>query len=204
MTYLSHGDVPLSVSMTAVSTLLAPLMTPFLTLVYAGKTVDVNFWAMFVSVLKVVFLPIIIGLVVNHFFGKFTEKAAKALPLVSTTAIVMIVAAVVSVNSDRLKTVGGLIVVVVMLHNLLGYLTGYLVAKALRLDTTKCRAISIEVGMQNSGLATSLAATHFAQYPLATVPGAVFSVWHNISGALLAAFFNRRSMKQAAKEKAEA
>ncbi len=179
MTYLSHGDVPLSVSMTAVSTLLAPLMTPFLTLVYAGKTVDVNFWAMFVSVLKVVFLPIIIGLVVNHFFGKFTEKAAKALPLVSTTAIVM-------------------------LHNLLGYLTGYLVAKALRLDTTKCRAISIEVGMQNSGLATSLAATHFAQYPLATVPGAVFSVWHNISGALLAAFFNRRSMKQAAKEKAEA
>ncbi len=204
MTYLSHGDVPLSVSMTAVSTLLAPLMTPFLTLVYAGKTVDVNFWAMFVSVLKVVFLPIILGLVVNHFFGKFTEKAAKALPLVSTTAIVMIVAAVVSVNSDRLKTVGGLIVVVVMLHNLLGYLTGYLVAKALRLDTTKCRAISIEVGMQNSGLATSLAATHFAQYPLATVPGAVFSVWHNISGALLAAFFNRRSMKQAAKEKAEA
>ena len=204
MTYLSHGDVPLSVSMTAVSTLLAPVMTPFLTLVYAGKTVDVNFWAMFVSVLKVVFLPIILGLVVNHFFGKFTEKAAKALPLVSTTAIVMIVAAVVSVNSDRLKTVGGLIVVVVMLHNLLGYLTGYLVAKALRLDTTKCRAISIEVGMQNSGLATSLAATHFAQYPLATVPGAVFSVWHNISGALLAAFFNRQTAKQAAREKAEA
>ncbi len=204
MTYLSHGDVPLSVSMTTVSTLLAPIMTPFLTLVYAGKTVDVKFWAMFLSVLEVVLFPIILGLVVNHFFGRFTQKATKALPLVSTTAIVMIVAAVVSVNSARLMTVGGLIVVVVMLHNLIGYLTGYLVSKALKLDTTKCRAISIEVGMQNSGLATSLAATHFAQYPLATVPGAVFSVWHNISGALLAAFFNHRSAKEEAREKAAA
>ena len=195
MTYLSHGDVPLSVSMTAVSTLLAPIMTPLLTLLYAGQTVDVNVGAMFLSVLRVVMLPIVLGLVVNHFFGKFTEKASKALPLVSTTAIVMIVAAVVSVNSARLMTVGGLIVAVVVCHNLLGYLTGYLVAKALRLDTTKCRAISIEVGMQNSGLATSLATTHFAQYPLAAVPGAVFSVWHNISGALLAGFFNYRSRK---------
>ena len=150
---------------------------------------------MFLSVLRVVMLPIVLGLVVNHFFGKFTEKAAKALPLVSTTAIVMIVAAVVSVNSERLMTVGGLIVAVVVCHNLLGYLTGYLVAKVLRLDTTKCRAISIEVGMQNSGLATSLATTHFAQYPLAAVPGAVFSVWHNISGALLAGFFNYRTRK---------
>ncbi len=195
MTYLSHGDVPLSVCMTAVSTLLAPIMTPLLTLLYAGQTVDVNVGAMFLSVLRVVMLPIVLGLVVNHFFGKFTEKAAKALPLVSTTAIVMIVAAVVSVNSARLMTVGGLIVAVVVCHNLLGYLTGYLVAKVLRLDTTKCRAISIEVGMQNSGLATSLATTHFAQYPLAAVPGAVFSVWHNISGALLAGFFNYRTRK---------
>ncbi len=178
MTYLSHGD-----------------MTPLLTLLYAGQTVDVNVGAMFLSVLRVVMLPIVLGLVVNHFFGKFTEKAAKALPLVSTTAIVMIVAAVVSVNSARLMTVGGLIVAVVVCHNLLGYLTGYLVAKVLRLDTTKCRAISIEVGMQNSGLATSLATTHFAQYPLAAVPGAVFSVWHNISGALLAGFFNYRTRK---------
>ena len=89
-----------------------------------------------------------------------------------------------------------IILVVVVLHNLLGYLTGYAVGKALKLDSTKCRAISIEVGMQNSGLATSLAAAHFAQYPLATIPGAVFSVWHNISGAVLANFYARTADKQ--------
>ena len=182
----------------------AQFMTPLLTLLYAGKTVDVNAAAMFLSVLKVVLLPILLGFVVNHFFAKFTEKAAKALPLVSTTAIVLIIAAVVSVNSQRILTSGLLILAVVVCHNVLGYLTGYGVARALRLDTTKCRAISIEVGMQNSGLATSLAATHFAQYPLATIPGAVFSVWHNISGALLANFFNRQDSAKRAAESSPA
>ena len=138
-------------------------------------------------------IGVILGIVVNRFFSKVTEKAVKALPLISTTAIVLIIAAVVSVNSARIMQNGLLIVCVVICHNVLGYLTGYLAARALKLDTTKCRAISIEVGMQNSGLATSLAATHFAQYPLATVPGAVFSVWHNISGAILANIFNYSS-----------
>lgn len=193
MTYLSKGDVALSVCMTSVSTILAPLMTPLLTLLYAGKTVDVQVVGMFISVIKVVLVPIILGIVFNRFFSKITEKAVKALPLISTTAIVLIIAAVVSVNSQRIMQNGLLIVCVVICHNVLGYLTGYLAARALKLDTTKCRAISIEVGMQNSGLATSLAATHFAQYPLATVPGAVFSVWHNISGAILANIFNYSS-----------
>lgn len=204
MTYLSHGDVALSVSMTAVSTILSPIMTPLLTLLYAGQTVNVNVGGMFLSVIEVVLLPIIVGFVVNHFFSKYTQKAVKALPLVSTTAIVLIVAAVVSANSARIMTSGLLIFAVVVCHNLLGYLTGYGVAKALRMDVTKCRAISIEVGMQNSGLATSLAATHFAQYPLATIPGAVFSVWHNVSGAVLANFFNRQSAKAEAKKAAQA
>ena len=124
-------------------------------------------------------------------FKKFTEKVVEILPLISTTAIVAIVAAVVSANSAKLMTSGLLIVAVVILHNLLGYGVGYGIGRALKLDTTKCRAISIEVGMQNSGLATSLATTHFAQYPLATIPGAVFSVWHNISGAVLANIYAR-------------
>ena len=151
------------------------------------------------SVVKVVLLPIVLGFVVNHFFSRQTEKAVKALPLVSTTAIVLIIASVVSANSARIMTSGLLILAVVICHNLFGYALGYGFAKLLKLDTTKCRAISIEVGMQNSGLATSLATTHFAEYPLAAIPGAVFSVWHNISGALLAAYFNRRSAKKAAK-----
>lgn len=199
MTYMSHGDVALSVSMTAVSTILSPILTPLLTLLYAGQTVDVNVGGMFLSVIKVVLLPIVVGFVINHFFDKYTQKAVAVLPLVSTTAIVLIVAAVVSANSARIMTSGLLILAVVICHNLLGYLTGYSVAKALKMDVTKCRAISIEVGMQNSGLATSLAATHFAQYPLATIPGAVFSVWHNVSGAILASIFNRQSAKAAAK-----
>ena len=196
MTYLSKGDVALSVGMTAVSTVLAPLLTPLLTLLYAGQRVDVNPMSMFLSIVKVVLVPIVLGFVVNHFFHKFTEEAVRVLPLVSTTAIVLIICAVVSANSAKIMTSGLLILVVVVLHNLLGYLTGYAVGKALKLDSTKCRAISIEVGMQNSGLATSLAAAHFAQYPLATIPGAVFSVWHNISGAVLANFYARTADKQ--------
>ena len=192
MTYLSKGDVPLSVGMTAVSTLFAPLMTPLLTLLYAGQRVDVNAVAMFLSIVKVVLVPIALGLVCNYFFGKVTREIVRILPLISTVAIIMIIASVVSANSGRLKTVGAMVVVVVVLHNLLGYATGYGVGKLLRLDATKCRALSIEVGMQNSGLATSLAATHFAQYPLATIPGAVFSVWHNISGAVYANFLASR------------
>ena len=192
MTYLSKGDVPLSVGMTAVSTLFAPLMTPLLTLLYAGQRVDVNAVAMFLSIVKVVLVPIALGLVCNYFFGKVTREIVRILPLISTLAIIMIIASVVSANSGRLKTVGAMVVVVVVLHNLLGYATGYGVGKLLCLDATKCRALSIEVGMQNSGLATSLAATHFAQYPLATIPGAVFSVWHNISGAVYANFLASR------------
>lgn len=196
MTYLSKGDVALSVGMTAVSTVLAPFLTPLLTYFYAGQRVDVDMVSMFLSIVKVVILPIALGFLVNHFFHTFTERAVEVLPLISTTAIVAIVAAVVSANSAKIMTSGLLILAVVILHNVLGYTLGYCVGKALKLDTTKCRAISIEVGMQNSGLATSLAAAHFAQYPMATIPGAVFSVWHNVSGAVLANLFVRQSERK--------
>lgn len=191
MTYLSKGDVPLSVGMTAVSTVLAPFLTPLLTYVYAGAKVDVNMASMFLSIIKVVIVPIAAGFIINHFFSRFTQNVVEILPLISTTAIVAIVAAVVSANSSKIMTSGLLIVGVVILHNVLGYFLGFSIGKLLKLDSSKCRAISIEVGMQNSGLATSLAATHFAQYPLATIPGAVFSVWHNISGAVLANIYAR-------------
>ena len=191
MTYMSKGDVALSVGMTIVSTIFAPILTPLLTKFYIGQVVDVKVMAMFLSIVKVVLIPIVLGLIINHFFGKVTEALVKVLPAVSTLAIVAIVAAVVSASSAKLLNALNtslMIVFVVMLHNLLGYATGYGVGKLLRLKQTKCRALSIEVGMQNSGLATGLAAAHFAQYPLATIPGAVFSTWHNISGALYAAF----------------
>ena len=186
MTYLAKGDVALSVGMTSVSTILAPIATPLLTLLYAGQRVNVNAVNMFISIVQVVIIPIGLGFIINRFFNKFTNHIKEILPLISVLAIVSIVAAVVSVNSSRLMQVGYLIIIVVMLHNCLGYLLGFMIGKLLRLDNSKCKAISIEVGMQNSGLATSLAATHFTFMPLATVPGAIFSVWHNISGSIVA------------------
>jgi bile acid:Na+ symporter, BASS family len=196
MTYLSRGDVALSVGMTAVSTVLAPVLTPLLTYVYAGATVDVNVWAMFLSIIQVVIVPIVLGFAINHFFPHTAEHAADFLPFVSTLAIVAIVGAVVSANAARLMESGVLVIVVVVLHNVLGYALGYGAARLMKMSATKCRAVSIEVGMQNSGLATSLATVHFAQYPLAAIPGAVFSVWHNVSGAILANFFLRQEKKK--------
>ena len=186
MSYLANGDVALSVGMTACSTIAAPFMTPWLTYVYAGQSVNVNMMSMFISIIQVVLVPIVLGLIINHFFGEITKQVAKILPLVSVIAIMLIIMAVVSANAAKLMTSGLLIIVVVMCHNLLGYAGGFFVSKALGLDMKKAKTIAIEVGMQNSGLATSLAATHFAQYPLATIPGAVFSVWHNLSGAVFA------------------
>ncbi len=189
ITYMSKGDVALSVGMTAVSTLLAPFLTPLLTQLYAGASVDVDIVSMFLSIVKVVIVPIALGFLINRFLPKVAEAIVDILPMISTLAIVAIVGAVVAANAAKLMECGLLIIAVVILHNLLGYAVGYGVGKVLKLDTTKCRAVSIEVGMQNSGLATSLAGAHFAQYPLATIPGAVFSVWHNISGAILANIF---------------
>ena len=186
MTYLAKGDVALSVGMTSVSTILAPIATPLLTLLYAGQRVNVNAVNMFISIVQVVIIPIGLGFIINRFFHKFTNHIKEILPLISVLAIVSIVAAVVSANSSRLMQVGYLIIIVVILHNCLGYLLGFIVGKLLRLNNAKCKAISIEVGMQNSGLATSLASTHFASMPLATIPGAIFSVWHNISGSIVA------------------
>lgn len=193
MTYLAKGDVALSVGMTSVSTILAPFLTPLLTYLLAGQTVDVNIMSMFMSIIKVVIVPIALGVILNKLFSDFTEKLVKVLPLVSVAAIMAIVAAVVSANSSKIMTSGLLIVAVVILHNVCGYALGFSIGKLLKLDMAKCKAVAIEVGMQNSGLATSLAGTHFAMYPMATIPGAVFSVWHNISGAIFANFMASKS-----------
>ncbi|MDR3301212.1 MAG: bile acid:sodium symporter family protein [Spirochaetaceae bacterium] len=186
MTYLAKGDVALSVTMTSFSTLLSPLLTPLLTLLYVGQQVDVNVVSMFLSIVKLIIVPIALGLICTRFFSKITKQAAKVLPLISVIAIVMIVAAVVSVNAAKILANGFLIVAVVVLHNIFGYATGFGLAKIFRSKRPKATTIAIEVGMQNSGLATSLALTHFAAMPLAAIPGAVFSVWHNISGSIFA------------------
>ena len=186
ITYLAKGDVPLSVGMTSVSTILVPLATPLLTLLYAGEKIDVNAISMFISILQVVILPIALGFIINKFFHKFVEHFKDVLPLISVIAVVAIVAAVVSANSQRLMQVGHLVVIVIIIHNTLGYMLGYFLGKVCKFNNAKCKTISIEVGMQNAGLASSLASTHFAYMALAAVPGAIGSVWHCISGSIVA------------------
>ena len=191
ITYLSKGDVALSVGMTSVNTLLAPLLTPAITWLLLQTTVRVDVWAMFWSIIQVIIIPVALGFVINRFFGKFTEKAVAVLPSVSTVAICLIIAAVVSHNAEKIYTSGVLVFAVVILHNLLGYAGGFGLGKLLKMPPEKVKALSIEVGMQNSGLATSLAGTAFSGLAMATVPGAVFSVWHNISCAILAGFYRK-------------
>ena len=186
MTYLAKGDVALSVGMTACTTIMAPFVTPALVLLLAGQTVDVSYVSMLVSIVQVVLVPIALGFMINYFFSKFAQAFSKALPLISVVAICLIIMAVVSANAAKLMTTGALVVAVVMLHNVCGYALGYLVGRLLGLTKEQMRTLSIEVGMQNSGLATSLATMHFAAMPMAAVPGTVFSVWHNISGAVYA------------------
>ena len=191
ITYLSNGDTALSVGMTSISTLLAPFLTPLLTYLYLRTSVSVDIQSMFLSIVQVVLIPILLGMLVNKVFGKHTEGMKDALPVVSITAICLIVGAVVSHNSGKILTTGAVILLVVILHNLLGYLLGYLTGTVFHMNTQRKRAISIEIGMQNSGLAASLAASAFPNLPMAAVPGAIFSVWHNISGAVLAGVFRR-------------
>ncbi len=192
ITYLAKGDLALSVGMTAVSTLLAPLLTPLLVLLFAGRAVDVNVVGMLLSILWVVILPIALGLLARRLWPSVTQHAADYLPAISSLAICVIVMIVISANAGRLLSGGAVVVAVVVLHNVCGLTLGYLAGWMLGLDKAKRRAISIEVGMQNSGLATSLAAIHFAALPMAAIPGAIFSVWHNISGAVLARIYSRK------------
>lgn len=192
ITYLAKGDLALSVGMTGVSTIVAPFLTPLLTWALAGKTVDVDVAGMLLSIMWVVILPIVVGLIVKWLWPKFTEEAVGYLPALSSVAIALIVAIIISANADKLLAGGMVIVIVVMLHNVCGLSMGYMIGRLLGFSEPKKRAISIEVGMQNSGLASSLATIHFAAYPLATIPGAIFSVWHNLSGAAVAYLLSKQ------------
>lgn len=190
ITYLAKGDIALSVGMTAVSTLLSPLLTPLLVLLLAGTFVDVDAAGMLLSIVYVVIAPIIGGLLVQRFLPGLTRRVVAYLPAFSSLVIAFVVAIIVAHTADKLLVGGLLVLSVIMLHNVLGLLLGYAVARMLSLPMPKRAAISIEVGMQNSGLASSLATMHFAAFPLAAIPGAIFSVWHNISGAVAARVYS--------------
>ncbi len=191
MVYLAKGDTALSVAMTSVSTLLAPILTPLLVLWLAGEYLPVDAGGLFVSILQIVLVPVVLGVVLRLLFPRIIDRMLDALPLVSVAGITAVVVLVVSASAPTLLSIGALIVVAVVLHNSLGLAVGYGIGRACGLDVASRRAISIEVGMQNSGLAAALASVHFS--PAAALPAAIFSVWHNVSGSLLASYWSRRS-----------
>lgn len=190
MVYLAKGDTALSVAMTSVSTLLAPLLTPLLVLWLAGAYLPVNAGDLFVSILQIVLVPVVLGVVLRLLLPRFIERILDALPLVSVVGITAVVVAVVAASADTLLSIGLVLVVAVVLHNGLGLSVGYAIGKLCGLDVASRRAVSIEVGMQNSGLAAALASVHFT--PAAALPAALFSVWHNVSGSLIAGYWSRR------------
>ncbi|WP_164201794.1 bile acid:sodium symporter family protein [[Micrococcus luteus] ATCC 49442] len=191
VSYLAKGDVALSVAMTSVSTLIAPLLTPVLALWLAGQYMPVDAGSMAWSIVQIVLLPVLLGLVIRLFLPRLVNKALPALPWISVIAITFVVIAVVSGSAKAIFSAGLLVLVAVILHNGLGYALGYGAARLFRLPVPARRTTAIEVGMQNSGLAAGLARTYMT--PEAALPGAIFSVWHNVSGAVLAAYWRRRS-----------
>lgn len=194
ISYLAKGDVALSVSMTMATTLLAPVVTPTLTWLLAGSWIEVSFTAMMISIAQMVLLPLLLGLTAHHFFERTVEKILPVMPVVSVVTIVLLVGGVVALGAESLLDVGLLMAAIVVLHNAFGLVLGYGMARLFRLDSKKARTVSIEVGMQNSGMAASLAVLYFS--PAAAIPGAIFSVWHNISGSIVANYFARRDERK--------
>ncbi|KMK94651.1 bile acid:sodium symporter family protein [Rossellomorea marisflavi] len=193
MVYLARGNLALSVAMTSLSTLIAPIATPLILLGLAGQWMPVDPVAMFLSIFQVIIVPITLGIIVQKLLPALVEKSLDIIPLISVLAIMTIVTAVVSANAPSIRTSGTIIFVAVMLHNLLGLTLGYVAAIIMKLKEGDRRAISIEVGMQNSGLGVALATAHFG--PLAALPSVIGAVWHNISGPILATYWSKKPAK---------
>ncbi|MBY8291164.1 bile acid:sodium symporter family protein [Vibrio fluvialis] len=201
MCYLAKGDVALSITMTSISTLLGVVLTPLLVKLLAGQSVDVPAMSMLMSLVKIVLVPVSIGLLCNVLLHSVTEKLEPVLPLVSMVAIVMIIAIVVALNASQLATIGPIVALAVILHNSIGLASGYWICRALGFNESTCRTVAFEVGLQNSGLATALAMKFFT--PASAVAGTIFSIWHNLSGSLLAGYWAKRPLKSGAAIKAE-
>jgi len=191
ITYLAGGNVALSISMTLVSTLLGVLLTPWLIQFYAGHLVIIEVLPMLLTICKIVLVPVLLGTGLRYCFDRHIQKIQWLLPHVSTVLIVFIIAIVVALNAARFSQIGTSLILAIMLHNGLGLLIGYGVARLCSLADGDVKAVAIEVGMQNSGLGVALAIKYFAAG--SALPGALFSIWHNLSGSLLAAAWSRNN-----------
>lgn len=201
MTYLAKGNTALSVAVTSIATLIAPFLTPVLIMLFASQWLEVSAASLLVSILKIVLLPIILGIIVKLLFKNGVEKSIRVLPLISVIGIVAVASGVVAVNAESIADAAIKMIFIVILHNLFGLFFGWLLARLFRLDEGSQKALSIEVGMQNSGLGAALALAHFS--PIAAVPSAIFSVWHNISGPLLATYWGKKHDRKEKRQKEE-
>jgi BASS family bile acid:Na+ symporter len=190
MVFLSRGDVALAVTISTLSSAVGVVATPLLTRFYMSADIAVDTWGLLRSILQIVALPIALGLVVSHLLPRLVALVKPVLPLVSIAAILLIIGAVVGGTQASIATVGPLVLAGVILHNAIGLLGGYWGGRLLGFDESVCRTLALEVGMQNSGLAAALGKIYFT--PLAALPGAIFSVWHNLSGSLLAGLWASR------------
>ena len=188
--YLARADVALSVALTACSTLLAVVALPWLTWLLVGRTVPVPALEMLVTVAQVAVGPVLAGMLLRRLFDRWIERIKPWLPVLSVLAICVIIAIIVALNRDAIATAGVTMLTAVCLHNAIGLIGGYGGARVLGSDPRAARTIAIEVGMQNSGLGVALAAKFFT--PAAALPGAIFSIWHNVTGSLLAGWWSRR------------
>lgn len=194
ITYLARGDLALSVTLTSVSTLLCPFLLPVLMYVYAGKWIDVPVGDLFISALQIVLLPVLPGAVSRKLLGRKSESLLPFLPSLSSLVIALVVGIIVALNAESIKAIGAVVLLIVIIHNTLGLACGYITAKALGFEESSCRAISVEVGMQNSGLATALSQLHFGY--LSALPAALFSIWHNVSGGAIASLWRNSNIHE--------
>ena len=188
MIYLAKGDVALSVTISSVSALVGVFATPLLTRFYVDTHVEVDVIGMLLSIVKIVVIPISLGLLVHHSMNRVVRRIEPWLPAFSMIAILLIISAVVAGSQSFIGAVGLVTIAAVVLHNAIGLLGGYWGGKLFGFDESTCRTLALEVGMQNSGLAATLGKLYFS--PLAALPGALFSVWHNLSGSLLAGYWS--------------
>ncbi|MBU2700631.1 BASS family bile acid:Na+ symporter [Sporomusaceae bacterium BoRhaA] len=190
MSFIAKGDTALSVTVSSVNTILAPVLTPYMFLLLAGTFIPINVTVLFVEIVKIVLLPVATGVVLRMLLRSVVEKVSKVVPAVSVVLIITILTSVVAVNASRLATVGSILLLAVFLHNGIGLLFGYGAAHGVRMGEKKARALTFEIGMENSGLAVALAMVHLD--PMAALPAALCSIWQNISGSLLASYWGTK------------
>lgn len=194
MTYIAKGDTALSITVSSVNTILAPVLTTYIFAFLAGAMIPIDIAALLIDIVKIVLVPVAAGVMLHMVAPALVEKLIKVVPAVSVIFIIAIIASVVALNATKLATMAMILLVAVMIHNIAGLLLGYYAGRTVGMSKKKSRAITFEIGMENSGLAVALALAHLD--PLAALPAAVMTVWEYIAGSLLASYWGRKPVDE--------